>query len=133
MTRRAPHSPVIENGRVVSAVDWLGNRFAVGEKVFYCISAGRGQMMAYGLVQSIKVEQLFRTDEIEADPDELGATTRPWFQPGTYFKTIKVPYDEVRVQIRTLKTSGRWDNAERSKPAWVNAMNITAIKTVETP
>ena len=39
---------------VLSAEDWLGHRFAVGEKVMYCIGAGHGQMMAIGEVKQIR-------------------------------------------------------------------------------
>ena len=49
-----PHSPEYdEEGNIVSAIDWLGNRFYIGERVLYCISAGRGQQMAIGVVQEI--------------------------------------------------------------------------------
>jgi hypothetical protein len=133
MSRRAPHSPEYVNGKVVSAVDWRGNRFRVGDEVMYCISAGRGQMMAVGVVLTIKVEQLFHSKDVEADAEDEGAFTRPWFDPNQYYRTIKVPYDEITVQVRTLKTSGRWDNKERTKPAWVNPMNITAPGPVRTP
>ncbi len=133
MSRRAPHSPGYEGNKVVSAVDWRGNTFRVGDQVIYCIGAGRGQMMAVGTVLQIKVDRLFRTDAVTTDSDDPDAYTQPWFKPGRYLKDIRIPYDDVKVQVRTLKTSGRWDNQERSKPAWVNPMNITATGPVSVP
>lgn len=130
MSRRVPHTPGYDGNKVVSAVDWRGNTFRVGEEVLYCISAGRGQMMAIGIVLAIKVEQLFRSENVECDSDDPDGQVRPWFDPDHYYKTIKTPYDDITVQVRTLKTSGRWSNQERTKPAWVNPMNITAITPV---
>lgn len=132
MTRRVPHSPGYVGDKVVSAVDWRGNRFHVGDEVMYCIGAGRGQMMAIGIVVKIKIEQAFHRKSVPAEADEPDAFTRSWFEPGQHFKWIEIPYDDITVQVRTLKTSGRWDNEERSKPAWVNPMNITSLRTVET-
>lgn len=90
-----------------SAVDWLGNRFAVGEKVIYCIGAGRGQMMAIGKVIQIRarVSQTWDRDSREM-----------------------VPVWDVQVQVITERTSGHWDNSARTKPAWVNPMNITSVQ-----
>lgn len=129
--KRAPHSPELLNGKAVSAVDWLGNRFAVGDKVMYCISAGRGQMMAVGEVMQIKVEQKFHRTQVPADGDDPDALAYP-YTPDCFYRVVQSPYDQVTVQVRTLKTSGRWDNTERSKPAWVNPMNITSLSGVGT-
>lgn len=130
MSKPAPHSPMYSGSTVISAVDWLGNRFLVGDKVIYCISAGRGQLMAIGEVIAITVERYMKRTEVEAEPDEPDALNRPWLEPDRWFRIIKVPSDEVKVQVRTLKTSGKWDNAERKKPAWVNPQNITALQAV---
>lgn len=133
MSKQAPHSAEFDaHGNCVSAVDWLGNRFHVGEKVMYCISAGRGQMMAFGEVLKIQAPVKLRNTRVECDPDDPDAIPYPNDQT-RFYKKIVVPYEDIKVQIRTLKTSGRWDNDERSKPAWVNPMNITAWNPVGTP
>lgn len=134
MSEQNPHSPQTVNGEVVSAVDWLGNRFQVGDKVMYCISAGRGQMMAIGEVIQIKNEVKQSRRSREAEPGEEPDTQYTALN-GTHYRSVYVytPYDDVTVQVRTLKTSGRWNHEARTKPAWVNPMNITAIKPVEVP
>lgn len=102
---------------VISAEDWLGHRFSVGETVMYCISAGRGQMMAIGVVQQIRArtyDQGFWTWEGEY-PDR------------TRFYTKTGERTDVEVQILTSGTSGNYDNKARTRPAWVNPMNITAL------
>lgn len=86
-------NPEYEGNTCVSATDWLGNRFRVGEMVMYCVGAGRGQLMAIGRVLQIQIDA----------------------------------YDNIKVQVLTEKTSGRWNNTQRTRPAWVNPMNITAI------
>lgn len=98
---------------VLSAVDWLGNIFRLGEKVMYCIGAGRGQMMAIGTVKQI------RTRQYEANR---------WDQESkSYYKVSMV---EIEVQVLTERTSGHWDNEKRSKPAWVNPMNVTSLNNL---
>jgi hypothetical protein len=37
------------------------------------------------------------------------------------------PYDSFKIQVLTEKTSGNWNNEKRTRPAFVNPMNITAI------
>lgn len=134
MPRQNPHSPELKDDKVVSAVDWLGNRFHVGDKVMYCISAGRGQMMAIGEVLQIKNDVRQWRSYRDADPGEK-ADREYTALDGTHYRAVTVytPYDHVTVQVKTLKTSGHWNNQERTKPAWVNPMNITAIKSVEVP
>lgn len=106
-----PHPPFPlyskDGDTIWAGVDWLGNQFRVGDTVMYCISAGRGQMMALGEVLKIDVH-----------------TWKLWNgeQRG-----------ELRVQVRTSKTSGHWNNEARTRPAWVNAMNITAIPGLTSP
>jgi|ERR1044072_3788263 len=128
-----PHSPEYDGDTVVSAVDWLGNRFAVGDTVMYCISAGRGQMMALGEVVQIQNEvrqtRELRDPEPGEEPDWI-PYARPGLEPGPGKVSVWVPWDLVTVQVRTLKTSGHWNNEKRTKPAWVNPMNITALKSV---
>lgn len=94
---------------VESAVDWLGHRFKLGDKVMYCISAGRGQVMAIGVVQSIRARETYKYN-LE------GAT-----------KARMVDGWEIEVQVLTVKTSGAWGNRKRSKAAWVNPLNVTAL------
>lgn len=103
-----PHSVGYDqDGNPVSAVDWLGNRFHVGDKVMYCIGAGRGQMMAVGTL--LKIEVATHVSPIYRD----GQLRREW--------------EEVTCQVLTSRTSGQWNNKARTKPAWVNPMNITAL------
>ena len=37
-------------------------------------------------------------------------------------------YTTIEVQVLTERTSGAWNNGKRTRPAWVNPMNITALK-----
>ena len=39
--------------------------------------------------------------------------------------------DTYKVQVLTEKTSGRWGNGPRTRPAWVNPMNITLWKEAQ--
>lgn len=97
----------------VAAVDWLGNPFRLGDLVMYCIAAGRGQMMALGRVQQIRAREVDHHDYHEVDGQRRwGIVGKRW---------------DVEVQVLTEKTSGHWGNSARSKPAWVNPMNITAF------
>lgn len=106
----APQHPSLpeldQDGTVLAATDWLGNRFAVGELVLYCVKDGQGQMMALGRVLKIKTETKY-----------------------DYFSN---PFELVSVQVLTAKTSGQSNNTTRTKPAWVNPLNITAIKGLDT-
>lgn len=115
-------------GNVISAEDWLGNRFGVGDLVMYCISAGRGQMMAIGKVQSLRIDLNTKTKRV-SNPDWV-ENRDPWRD-----HTIIVPAPThewvVQVQILTDCTSGHWSNERRTRPAWVNEMNITAIRGIE--
>jgi hypothetical protein len=98
----------------LSAVDWLGNTFRLGERVMYCIGAGRGQMMAVGTVKQIRALDGLR-----------------WHWDRETNTRSQIPHTTVEVQVLTEKTSGGWNNKERSKPAWVNPMNITALNNLE--
>ncbi len=72
----------------------------------YCVGAGRGQLMAYGVVKQIR-------------------TT-----PGRHYNYELRDYelvDDIEVQVLTSATSGSWNNDKRIRPAWVNPLNITAI------
>jgi len=106
----------------VSAIDWLGHRFSVGDRVMYCIGAGRGQMMAIGTVQKMRAKSMTRlvSWEWEGEGDNRRRVN-----------DVHEQYWEVQVQVLTEKTSGSWDNKQRSRPAWVNPMNITAIEGVQ--
>lgn len=109
-------------GEVVCAKDWLGNRFCVGDVVMYCIGAGRGQMMAFGRVLKIKSVVCHRWKTRAAAEGET-PTRGVWVDE-------EDTYDEVTVQVLTERTSGRWDNKKRTRPAWPNPMNITALPCV---
>lgn len=93
-------------GEVVSALDWLGNRFSVGDTVLYCVGAGRGQLMAYGKV--LKIRACART---KWDPEVRDV----------------VHFEDITVSVLTERTSGEWDNGKRSRPGSVNPLNITAL------
>lgn len=127
-----PSAPVTdESGTVVAATDWLGNTFRLGEQVAYCIAAGHGQMMAIGEVVKIESETREGWDyELAAEGDEVA-----YVDTDRNLSYKRVPSDDVRVrvQVRTLRTSGSWNNEKRSKPAWVNPMNITALPLVGMP
>jgi hypothetical protein len=99
----------------LSAVDWLGHRFAVGDTVLYCIGAGRGQMMALGTVKQIRAQK-----HMQYERDERGWAVIPRVELGYEFS-------EIQVQVLTERTSGSYDNTARTKPAWVNPMNITHV------
>lgn len=143
VAERAPRMPGYDaegTGTVTSAVDWQGNRFHVGETVMYCIGAGRGQMMAIGTVLLIKAEKVGRRfARLPRDGDPLDKIHFHWnyavkkYDQDKPFVWDEVEYDEITVQVLTSKTSGRWDNKQRTRPAWVNPMNITAIAQVEKP
>lgn len=106
---KAPHSiEYDESGEPVSAVDWLGRRFSVGDTVMYCIGAGRGQMLAFGEVKKLRLKTVF-----------------DWNQARQ-----RIEQDSVEVQVLTTKTSGHWNNEKRTRPAWVNEMNISALPIV---
>ena len=107
---RHPSDPIRgPDGEVVSAVDWLGNRFSVGERVLYCVGAGRGQLMAYG-----NVLKIFADKQVLWDHD----------------KRCHYDGEAVRVQVLTERTSSDWGeewSGRRSRPAMVNPLNITAL------
>lgn len=123
-----PHSPVFTDNPTyhqpggygtnyrtdgVAAVDWLGNPFRLGDLVMYCVGAGRGQMMALGRVKQIRAHEVDDWDYRIVDGQ------RKWTQDGKRW--------DVEVQVLTEQTSGHWGNEKRTKPAWVNPMNITAF------
>ncbi len=133
MTRemeRHPSRPEFDAaGTCLSAVDWLGNRFRVGDTVMYCVGAGRGQMMALGVIQQIRSES--RMNRYFRPAEEGETPTRVYLSPvtGEEFRSVayEVPYDDITVQVLTTRTSGSYDNKQRTRPAWVNPMNITAV------
>ncbi len=127
VAERHPNAPQLDaEGIVVAATDWLGNTFRVGEQVMYCIGAGRGQMMAIGEVVKIDSERTTRGFLRHATPEETPDVIRD----DERWVWDDLPYDDVRVMVRTLRTSGRFREEPRSKPAWVNPMNITALPAV---
>lgn len=103
---------------VLSAVDWLGKRFHVGDEVMYCIGAGRGQMMALGTVQAMRATE--KRELVSCKWAENKRTDEVWRN-----------YWDVEVQVLTERTSGAWGNEKRTRPAWVNPMNITLWKEDE--
>lgn len=107
---------------LVGGIDWLGNEFRIGERVMYCIGAGRGQMMAIGEVVQIRPKPV--TEWVNRDEyAEWRAGTREEYR--TRYEIIDAM---IEVQVLTKRTSGHWDNKARTRAAWVNEMNITALK-----
>lgn len=106
---------------VLSAVDWLGNTFKLGDKVIYCIGAGRGQMMAIGTVRQIRAKDVQYRDWSQSALDDKTGQSR---------ETVVKTRTEIEVQVLTEKTSGHWGNRERTKPAWVNPMNVTSLENI---
>lgn len=122
------------DGEPVSAEDWLGNRFGVGDLVMYCISAGRGQMMAIGRVQKLRVAGTSKKTRRLTEKAAALSYEERWKLPrDEQWETVDVPQHlwVVEVQVLTDRTSGRWSNERRTRPAWVNEMNITAVKGME--
>lgn len=114
-----PLALVDEKEGLVGGIDWLGNEFRIGDLVMYCISAGRGQMMAVGEVVAIRAKPI--TEWVNRD--ELGTEG--------YRPRHRLVDARVEVQVLTAKTSGHWNNRARTRPAWVNEMNITSVKGVK--
>ncbi len=129
-----PSDPELDDdGTCLSAVDWLGNRFRVGDTVMYCVAAGRGQMMAFGVVRAMKAHRRTRTESRPAEPGETPTHVYLSKVTGQEFRSVHwtVPYHEITVQVLTSRTSGAWNNEQRTRPAWVNPMNITAVAGLE--
>lgn len=131
--RRAPHSPINERGKWVSAVDWRGNRFAVGDEVLYCVADGYSYCTAVGRVIEIAVKTIQRRRDVETTADDPEGHHRPWFDPDRYYRTEHFPVDDVRVLVQTLQTASHGDKGPRAKPGWVNPWNITALNPVGSP
>lgn len=107
-------TPVIEKEQygptyrtdILHGIDWLGNEFRVGDLVMYCIGAGRGQQMALGHIQQMRAKETGYYD---------------WKQVKSWIATGW----DLEVQVLTEKVSGF--GGPRTKPAWVNPMNITSV------
>lgn len=113
------------DGNVIAVTDWLGGTFRIGDQVAYCIGAGRGQVMAIGKVLQIKCEVRERTDYRPPNPGEQPNYTYPLSdRTAVRYRTL---YDVITVQVLTLKTSARYSHGKRTRPAWVNPQNITAL------
>jgi hypothetical protein len=129
-TVQRPANPIFKDGAVASAEDWLGNRFAVGEQVAYCIGAGRGQMMAIGTVLEIRAKAMKGNRYRYAVPGEVPTRVVDWSHVGrgkVHLIDLDEDYHAISVKVLTRKTSGNWNNEHRTRPAWVNAINITAL------
>jgi hypothetical protein len=86
-------------GTLVGGTDWNSNPYAEGDWVLYAVGAGRGQAVAYGKILKIILKN------------------------NTHSNT----HLEYKVQVQTYMTSAKWGNASRTRPAYVNPMNITAL------
>lgn len=121
-----PRALVTDEEGLVGGIDWLGNAFRIGDLVMYCISAGRGQMMAVGEVVAIRAKPVTEwANQDEYAEWHAGTRTRENYRP-----RYEIVDAVVEVQVLTAKTSGSWDNKARTRPAWVNSMNITSMKGV---
>lgn len=121
-----PKALVTDEG-LVGGIDWLGHEFRIGDLVMYCISAGRGQMMAVGEVRAIRAKPV--TEWINQDEYaewRAGTRAREDYRP-----RYEIVDALVEVQVLTHKTSGSWDNKVRTRPAWVNSMNITSMRGIK--
>lgn len=98
---------------VLGATDWRGNTFSVGDEVMYCIGAGHGQMMALGVIQQMRAREVNDRLVEPADHPADRVWSKRW---------------DIEVQVLTHATSGGWNNEKRTRPAWVNPMNITALQ-----
>ena len=93
------------DGNPVSAEDWLGNRFAIGDAVIYCVGYGsNGGLMAVGRVTGMR----FGTQGRQATPP-------------------------VEVQVLTHGTPRDWigRSSKRTRPGWINSFNVTAVTGIE--
>lgn len=111
-----PTALVDDEEGLVGGIDWLGNEFRIGDEVMYCISAGRGQMMAIGKVVAVRALPISEW----ANPHER--------ENEGYRYRSEIVGAKVEVQVLTERTSGAWNNKTRTRPAWVNEMNITAMR-----
>lgn len=130
MTFRVDGEPAIrdQDGNLLALTDWLGRTYRVGDRVMYCIGAGRGQMMAIGRILKFREEPDWRWRYRDPEPGE---------EPNWNFAGSKVRYREdyieYGVQVLTERTSGHYDNEQRTRPAWVNIMNITVVADLPAP
>lgn len=92
------------DGVIVSAVDWLGNRFRIGDQVLYCITQGSGGLMAYGTVVEIADAGHARFDMLTVKVRTLGTASEWKHRAG-----------------------------ERRHATWVNAYNVTAVPGMRWP
>lgn len=111
---------------LVQVTDWLGNQVRVGDKVMYCIGAGHGQMMAMGKVKAMRGRELSRLSSWDWEKDESTGRFRR-------INEVRENYWEIEIQVLTEKTSGAWDNKKRTRPAWVNPMNVTSMSGLTEP
>lgn len=86
-----------KDGVPLGGVDWNGQEYSEGDWVLYAVGAGQGQMMAYGKILKIILKERYED------------------------------HYEYKVQVLTYRTSGNWDNKKRTRPAYVNPMNITKL------
>ncbi|MEU4155733.1 hypothetical protein [Actinoplanes sp. NPDC026670] len=117
-----PSDPGFEDGRCVSAVDWLGQRFTEGEKVLYCVFSSGRATTALGVVERIQAEQCTGWTYREAGEGDVvshEANGKSWTKD-TY------TYWQVGVMVRTLKTAEDGDVA-KPRNSWINAFNVTAL------
>ncbi len=121
-----PHSPQRDDkGRVISAVDWLGNRFHVGDHVLYSIHHGDTHMMALGEVLQIKAVMRPAKKYRDPEPGEQPDFVNDLADPPIGLVKYTTFYDEVTVRVRTLRTADPYCKGERKGGAWVNPNNIT--------
>lgn len=122
-------------GNCISALDWRGNRFHVGETVMYCIGAGRGQRMAIGQVLEMQAEPRKTKTERLIRPGETPTRTyeTTWEKTPRLIELIEVEehYHDFKIKVLTEETSGEWDGEKRTRPAWPQPVNMTAIPQVE--
>lgn len=128
------------SGKVITAIDWLGNRLRIGDRVTYCISAGRGQQMAIGILEELRpvlTEDMTKWIEV---PDP-GTTPNHWNQKpgepkqryvnnGERIWVIYKTYEYAETKIRRLAASG-WDGKNEKAARFVNEMNVTSLEGIK--
>jgi hypothetical protein len=135
------------NGKVIAATDWLGNPLRVGDRVAYCISAGRGQQMAIGVLEELRPILIEDRNDVVVLGDSFApkptntsygyASNTPgkprwasYFANGEWQQATWIVhnvYEYAETKIRRIAASG-WDGKTEKAARFVNEMNVTSIE-----
>jgi hypothetical protein len=103
-----PRDPIFDSdGNCLSAVDWLGHRFWVGDQVVYCMN---GPVMGVGIVVRLRSEhqERSRTGRTVKDVDEYRSA-----------------WDLIKVWVLPVKSSGH--KKSKAQTVEVKALTVTWI------